>query len=298
MILADLLMLLVLLLDLLLQGLFPDSKGVHFLRATHIQGPSSASSPTRCPTRLRASSTGPGWGCSCSVSPSSSSPSTEACPSCTTQAVCWPSTPSSPSSHRFEGPQNLLVEMSLGERGVPELLPGRGGCFQSWAVVLITEQRIAATNNTSVVVCGEDLAVLSEDLFKWVALGEALSTYVIPFSLTLITDLAVLVFTQRIQRSALSPMSVPLRFTLLSSEEMSVSASALNKSPQVVPKKKTEDSYRIQSSESIKACPSPNSQSNSELFQEETEGDSSLSVDGHGAGLSQSSPLCPPGHDS
>lgn len=48
--------------------------------------------------------------------------------------------------------------------------------------------------------CGPDSTFVNKNLFKWIAAVESAWTYAIPFLITLLTDIAVLFFSQESKR--------------------------------------------------------------------------------------------------
>lgn len=48
--------------------------------------------------------------------------------------------------------------------------------------------------------CGPDSTVVDKDIWKWIAVVESIWTYAAPLAITVVTDLAVLVFTRDSKR--------------------------------------------------------------------------------------------------
>ncbi|VDL78226.1 unnamed protein product [Nippostrongylus brasiliensis] len=63
---------------------------------------------------------------------------------------------------------------------------------QSWPLVLVTERHVSTGDGVIAVTCERDTRIMSDQGFKWVALFEALITYVCPFVCTMVADLLVL----------------------------------------------------------------------------------------------------------
>ncbi|VDM62540.1 unnamed protein product [Angiostrongylus costaricensis] len=63
---------------------------------------------------------------------------------------------------------------------------------KSWPLVLVTERYVSIGEGVIAVTCERDTTIMSDEGYKWVALFEALITYVCPFVCTMIADLLVL----------------------------------------------------------------------------------------------------------
>ncbi|KAI1714152.1 7 transmembrane receptor (rhodopsin family) domain-containing protein [Ditylenchus destructor] len=83
---------------------------------------------------------------------------------------------------------------------------------QMWAPFLMTEVLILSPQGTvQGCYCGPDSTLVNKNLFKWIAAVESIWTYAMPFVITLLTDLAVLIYF---------PLDSSKRFTTISTEEV------------------------------------------------------------------------------
>ncbi|KAL6737739.1 hypothetical protein Aduo_011357 [Ancylostoma duodenale] len=80
---------------------------------------------------------------------------------------------------------------------------------QSWPLALVTERYVSTGDGLIAVTCERDTRIMSDQDYKWVALFEALVTYVCPFVCTMIADLLVLCWGQKSNK-----------FTVLSSDSV------------------------------------------------------------------------------
>uniref|UniRef100_A0A7I4YR02 G_PROTEIN_RECEP_F1_2 domain-containing protein n=1 Tax=Haemonchus contortus TaxID=6289 RepID=A0A7I4YR02_HAECO len=62
---------------------------------------------------------------------------------------------------------------------------------QSWPLVLVTERHVSTNDGLVAVTCERDTRIMSDQGFKWVAVFEALVSYVCPFVFTILADLLV-----------------------------------------------------------------------------------------------------------
>ncbi|CAB3409373.1 unnamed protein product [Caenorhabditis bovis] len=103
---------------------------------------------------------------------------------------------------------------------------------QSWSLVFFEERIILTDNDQLIGVCERAVGLLSDTGYKILAVAEALLTYVLPFVLTIVMDIAVLYH------------STNSSFVVMSAENLRTDRSQLLK---------INDTVKIQSSESIKA---------------------------------------------
>lgn len=91
---------------------------------------------------------------------------------------------------------------------------------QLWAPFLMREVEVyGASGGVEGSYCGPDSTVVNKDLFKWIAALESIWTYAIPFSITLLTDVAVLALTNERGKAKRS-------FATVSAEQLSTAGSS------------------------------------------------------------------------
>ncbi|TMS37604.1 hypothetical protein L596_004501 [Steinernema carpocapsae] len=113
---------------------------------------------------------------------------------------------------------------------------------QSWSPILMTENIIRNQGGQIVgSFCGPDTNMVSEHLFKWIAVAESMLTYAIPFFVTVITDMAVVGWNHR-----------GTKFTVISSENMKSQNATVTTS--LNPGIAAPSSFKIQSEKSLMRC--------------------------------------------
>uniref|UniRef100_A0A915E6C4 G-protein coupled receptors family 1 profile domain-containing protein n=1 Tax=Ditylenchus dipsaci TaxID=166011 RepID=A0A915E6C4_9BILA len=133
---------------------------------------------------------------------------------------------------------------------------------QMWAPFLMKEVLIIGQSGSiEGAYCGPDSTLVNKDLFKWIAAVESVWTYAMPFLITVLTDLAVLVY----------PLNSSKRFTTISSEDVwskkkchtpagagtpvsNRRSSILSPSTATLTSNSTPHSLKIQSEDSIRQC--------------------------------------------
>uniref|UniRef100_A0A914CCA2 G-protein coupled receptors family 1 profile domain-containing protein n=1 Tax=Acrobeloides nanus TaxID=290746 RepID=A0A914CCA2_9BILA len=81
----------------------------------------------------------------------------------------------------------------------------------AWWPLIMKEIRIVSDNGrVQGTYCGADTKLMAKSLFKWLGLADSLFSYAVPFSITLLTDMAVLVCRTQDNK----------KFKLLSSDNM------------------------------------------------------------------------------
>ncbi|KAK0398005.1 hypothetical protein QR680_002382 [Steinernema hermaphroditum] len=109
---------------------------------------------------------------------------------------------------------------------------------QSWSPILMTENLIRNQGGQIVgSFCGPNTNMVSEHLFKWIAVAESMLTYAIPFFITVVTDMAVVGWNQK-----------GAKFTVISTENMKSQANS--SSTGLTPP----SSFKIQSEKSLLRC--------------------------------------------
>ncbi|PAV90345.1 hypothetical protein WR25_25173 isoform A [Diploscapter pachys] len=116
---------------------------------------------------------------------------------------------------------------------------------QSWSLLLVTE-RIVHDDAT---ICERDTGLLSDYGYRWIAVYEAFSSYVLPFFATIVADLAVIVWQKKSGFTLLSSDNVRKRIA----GKMSLRRDEDSELQQSLTQSTHSECFKIQSSQSIKA---------------------------------------------
>ncbi|PAV90346.1 hypothetical protein WR25_25173 isoform B [Diploscapter pachys] len=115
---------------------------------------------------------------------------------------------------------------------------------QSWSLLLVTE-RIVHDDAT---ICERDTGLLSDYGYRWIAVYEAFSSYVLPFFATIVADLAVIVWQKKSGFTLLSSDNVRKRIA----GKMSLRRDEDSELQQSLTQSTHSECFKIQSSQSIK----------------------------------------------